>query len=143
MEPLGCHCKCSFVSIYTSIAFYKVAIILGLCHSDNSLPRRNQGIPMKQKIPLTWDGADDENRTHVTALRRQRNATIRHQLMRFQLKVYSVLISPQTMTDLWSCRWGSNPRPPLYQSGILPLNYYSLWSWRRESNPVHRVTRAI
>jgi len=25
-----------------------------------------------------WDGANDENRTHVTALRRQRNSTIRH-----------------------------------------------------------------
>jgi hypothetical protein len=69
------------------------------------------GHPHETKIPnyrgAIGTGADDENRTHVTALRRQRNATIRHQLT-------------------WSCWWGSNPRPPLYQSGILPLNYNSL-----------------
>gem|GEM_PF-5209199 len=24
---------------------------------------------------------------------------------------------------MWSGRWGSNPRPPAWQAGVLPLNY--------------------
>lgn len=34
-------------------------------------------------------GADDENRTHVTALRRQSNSTIRHQLTIICAKIHS------------------------------------------------------
>lgn len=46
MALLGSHCKSIIVSFYTSIADYKVAIILGLCHSINSLPRRNLESPI-------------------------------------------------------------------------------------------------
>lgn len=77
MVPLGGHCKCIIVCIYTSITFGG-AIILCLRHFDNSLPRRIYVIPINEKSHEVWDGANDENRTHVAALRVQRNTTILH-----------------------------------------------------------------
>src|SRR6185369_8603898 len=67
----------SFAFIRRSL-IYEGAIILGLSHFDNSLLCRNLVIPINEKSHEVWDGANDENRTHVTALRRQRNSTIRH-----------------------------------------------------------------
>ena len=35
--------------------------------------------------------------------------------------------SPKEAWDTrWSRRWGLNPRPPLYESGALPLSYFGL-----------------
>ena len=108
--------RCTTKLCYFPLIFYSNGA-LGRNRTHNLLIRSQALYPIELQALIY--GAEGRNRT----------GTVEYPPQDFKSCASANSATPAAPSLTWSGRRGSNPRPPPWQGGVLPLNYFRKASW--------------